>query len=99
MNNILFTPIPIEDLKEVFRDCIRAELQTGIPTASVEVDEFITEKEARQLLRVSKVTLKKWRDTNKIPFYRYGSRIRYKKNELLNGLSQDKKKARRASAL
>ncbi len=99
MNQVLLTSIPVEDLKEVFRDCIRAELQTGIQSAPVEVDEFITEKEARQLLRVSKVTLKKWRDTNKIPFYRYGSRIRYKKYELLNGLSHDKKKARRASAL
>ena len=99
MNNIILSSIPIEDLKEVFRDCIRAELQSGNQSPTIVEDELITEKEARQLLRISKVTLKKWRDACKIPYYRFGSRIRYKRNELLNSAGTVKKRAGRASTL
>lgn len=99
MTNILLSSIPIEDLKEVFRDCIKLELELCKHSSTQPSDELITEQEARQLLKISKVTLKKWRDSNRITFYRYGTRIRYKKNELLNCAEPFMKKARRVVAL
>jgi excisionase family DNA binding protein len=47
-------------------------------------DELLTETEAEALLQISRVTLKKWRDDGKLPYYRYGSRIRYKRAELID---------------
>ena len=82
--NILLSSIPIEDLREVFRDCIKAELEISARTVSQEPDELINEANASELTGISKVTLKKWRDEGKINFYRFGTRIRYKKAELVN---------------
>lgn len=98
-NQVLLSSIPLEDFKEVFRDCIKLELELRNNTSTQPSDELITEQEARQLLKISKVTLKKWRDAKKIPFYRYGSRIRYKKNELLDCAEPFMTKARRVVAL
>lgn len=99
MQNVLLSPIPLDDLKEVFRDCIKSELAIAGRQEPPQPDEFITEEEARQLLHISKVTLKKWRDADKIPFYRFGTRIRYKKAELVATASTTKKgRARRATA-
>jgi excisionase family DNA binding protein len=99
MQNIILSTIPIEDLKEVFRDCLKSELELCNSTSTQPSDELITEHEARQLLKISKVTLKKWRDAKKIPFYRYGSRIRYKKNELLDCAETFMMKARRVESI
>jgi excisionase family DNA binding protein len=99
MQNVFLSSIPIEDLKEVFRDCLKSELELCNRSSTQPSDELITEQEARQLLKISKVTLKKWRDAKKIPFYRYGSRIRYKKNELLDCAEPFLMKARRVVAL
>ena len=54
-------------------------------------DDLITENEAKQILLVSKVTLKKWRDQGSIKFYRIGTRIRYRKSDLLKALEGKKK--------
>lgn len=46
-------------------------------------DELLTEIEASKLLKVTRQTLKSWRDNGKIPFQRVGSLVRYNKSELL----------------
>lgn len=46
-------------------------------------ETLLTEQQAEELLHISRVTLKKWRDEGKLPYYRYGSRIRYKRAELI----------------
>ena len=87
----------MDEFKTVLRDCIKLELSATAPPQSIEKsDDLITENEARDFLRVSKVTLKKWRDEKKIPFYRIGSRIRYKRSELLTSLETIKKYGRAA---
>lgn len=55
---------------------------------------LLTEQQAEELLHVSRVTLKKWRDDGKLPFYRYGSRIRYKRAELLAATEKPLEQAR-----
>ena len=52
--------------------------------------EFITRKQTAQILRVSLPTVNDWTKTGKITGYRIGSRIRYKRNEIENSLSQIK---------
>ena len=85
MSNVI-TTYSEEDFKTVLRDCIKSELsKSAPPQTNPEIEEdLITENEARDCLQVSKVTLKVWRDKGLIPFYRFGTRIRYKRSELLN---------------
>jgi excisionase family DNA binding protein len=81
-----------DEFKTILRDCIKAELCASALQIPPQLsDEFINENQARDLLDISKVTLKKWRDENKIPYYRMGTRIRYKKHELISCLSKDGK--------
>lgn len=98
-NQVLLSSIPLEELKELFRDCIKSELASTLKREPQETDEFITENEARTFLQVSKVSLKKWRDEGTIPFYRFGSRIRYKRAELINSATVSKKLKGRRVAL
>ena len=63
----------------------KAEFQTSAPQKSTEdVDDFLTAKEVSKLLSVSLVTLHKWKRDGKIKFHRFGSRIRFRKSEILN---------------
>lgn len=80
----IITSYTLEQLSNVFSDCIKEELKKFTPQQNKEEDELITEQEASKLLKVSKVTLKSWRDKGQIKGYKFGSRVRYKKGELLN---------------
>ena len=95
MNNLILTSIGIDEFKTFISDCIRLELASSNKPNLEPQDELITESEAQVLLQVSKVTLKAWRDEGKIPFYRYGTRIRYKRLELLNSATTPKKYGRK----
>ncbi len=96
-NDLIFSSIPLEEFKTVLRDCIKIELSASAPPQIPSIsDDLLTENEVRDFLHVSKVTLKKWRDDKKIPFYRIGSRIRYKKSEILLCLNTVRKYGRTA---
>lgn len=88
----LFSAPFIEQLKtEISEDvfnkisCLLEKVQTPAPQT-----EFITRKQTAQILRVSLPTVNDWTKTGKIKGYRIGSRIRYKRNEIENSLSQIK---------
>ncbi len=94
MTNQIISTYTLDELKMVFSDCIKEELKNFTPQQSKEEDELITENEAKDFLKVSKVTLKTWRDKNLIKGYKLGTRVRYKKSELLNSLLTVKKYGR-----
>lgn len=90
-DNIILTSIPEERFKEIFREIF----QERIPSPQTPIDnlhnDLMTENEARDFLRVSKVSLSKWRKENKIKFYRIGTRIRYKRSDLETAIESGKK--------
>ena len=90
MTNQHFATFTLDELKSVIDDRLN-ELIKNLPSPSPKEDELITENEARAILKVSKVTLKTWRDKNLITGYKIGTRVRYKKDELLNSLLTKKK--------
>ena len=74
------------ELVSLINDAIRTELNNHLQSTQnlgPTEERLLTEKEASEKLKVSKVTLKKWRDTKQIPFIRIGTRIRYKESQLL----------------
>lgn len=94
MQDLILSPISIRDFKEVLSGCIREELSNFTNKPIPPLEDFITENEAVKLLQVSKVTLSKWRKDKKIPFYRLGTRIRYKRQELIDSAQLPKKYGR-----
>lgn len=93
-NNFVLSPISLTDFETLIKSCLRSELQSQLPPPPKEEGELITTAEATKLLRVSKVTLSKWRTEGRIKFYRIGTRIRFRKSELLEALQTTKKYGR-----
>jgi len=90
MTNNIFTSLPFEQLKNEISneilDRITPLLQSvNKPTPTT---ELLTRKEASRLLGVSLPTLLDWTKTGKVTGYRIASRVRYKRTELENSLSQ-----------
>lgn len=90
MSNNIFSSLPLEQLKiEISNEILEriTPILQGVnkPTPNV---ELLTRKEASKLLGVSLPTLLEWTKTGKITGYRIASRVRYKRSELENSLSQ-----------
>ncbi|MES2138898.1 MAG: helix-turn-helix domain-containing protein [Bacteroidota bacterium] len=97
MENFIMSSIPINELITVISETVKIEferqnnLSTPIPD-----NEYISRKETARILGVSLPTLNDWSKRQLIPSYRIASRIRYKKDEVLNSLN--KRKFRREAA-
>lgn len=73
-----------EDLKEIVKEAVTAAFEAekqGNPETDI-----LTSREAEALLKVSKPTLIEWRKNGLVPYHRTGSRLYFKKSELLQCL-------------
>ena len=91
MENIVFTQLSIPELRKVFRQEMRQELEFIFQYLKRKESqkngiEYLTKKEAAQIANVATSTIDNWRREGKIPIYRFGSAIRFKKSELLEFL-------------
>lgn len=84
MNETIFSQIPIPEFIELVREVIKEELNSSIIKSNIQdSDELLTLKEACIYLKISKVTIHKWKREGKIEFLRFGNRIRFQKSELI----------------
>lgn len=79
-----------DELKELIRLSIIAAMKEN---QSSSIDEGSKEsllkiEEVSEILKVSKVTVHKWKKAGKIPFHRISNRIFFKKNEILESLKK-----------
>jgi excisionase family DNA binding protein len=89
MQNLIFSQIPIDEFRALISDTVRAEMQKNcISEPKPETELLITRLETAKILGVSLVTLNEWTKQGIIPGYRISSRVRYKKAEILNAVSQ-----------
>jgi len=87
MTNLIFSQIPIDDFKSIISETVRAEIQKiGISEPKPQT-EFITRHETAEILGISLVTLNEWTKQGVIPGYRIATRVRYKKDEILNSIN------------
>jgi len=90
-NATMFTVMPISELCELIKksvaDSFDNELKSFLKNSMKEDEQLLKIEEACQLLKVSKVTIHKWKKQNKIRSYRIGRKIYFKKSELLNSLN------------
>jgi excisionase family DNA binding protein len=91
--NYILTPLSLDELATAVAEKIKAQGPTESQAAPTN-DEMLTVKEVAKLLGVSLVSIHAWKKDGKIKFYLYGSRIRFKKSEVLQiEKYQSKKKA------
>ncbi|HNW70776.1 MAG TPA: helix-turn-helix domain-containing protein [Bacteroidales bacterium] len=84
MNSITIT-IPIEPLRDAVIDILKKELYNSVQLVKPVVNDnvFLTRKETAIILGISLKTLRQWTLEGVITGYRYKSRVRYKKEEVL----------------
>lgn len=88
MTQKISTEFTLDEFKTVIQDAVKNEIEKlnlnkpEIPT------EYITRKETAGILGISLPTLNEWSKQGIIPSYRIASRVRYKKEEVMNSLTK-----------
>jgi hypothetical protein len=91
---VLFCPIPLEELEARFQKIIQEEISKKDQEATLE--KLLSPEETRKLFSpaVSKVTLHHWAKQGRIKQHRLGGRVFYKYSEVLDSLVHLKKYGR-----
>lgn len=76
------------ELKQILREVLQEELthlnlQTPSPNITNEGKDILTRKEAMQLLNCSHSTLYRYQRDGDVPYFKIGSKVLFKKSELL----------------
>lgn len=93
-NNLIFSTITLEQLREVMADTFTEQLANFAPRHKPE-EEYLTAAQVANELQVSKVTLREWDKRNILKPSRLGSRVRYLRSQINQALSTVKKYERR----
>ena len=80
MKKEIFTNLEIQDLEDLIRICIRAELKEM--TNNNENADLMKANEVCEYLRISKVTLFNWLRQGKIIGYHLGTRLFFKRTDV-----------------
>jgi hypothetical protein len=87
MENIIYT-IPLDELMDKFKKIVREEVSTKQETQEPINEKLVKTAYAMHMFKVSAKTIKNWRDSGDLPFYRIKRNIYFKKSELLIKLNQ-----------
>lgn len=88
MQNLIFSQIPIDELKLVISETVRTEMQKNSISEPKPTTELLTRLETAHILGISLPTLNEWTKQGIIPGYRIASRVRYKRAEILEAVTQ-----------
>ena len=82
----MFANFSLDELKEVIQGCVAEAIKKDVE-APQESSDLIKTKEACELLKITKPTLYSWMEQKFINGYYLGSRLFFKKSELLNSIT------------
>lgn len=85
MQSIILQGLSVADLRNLIAEVINEHRQA--PPTNAPVVEFITRREVAKLLQISLPTLDDYSKRGIIPAYRFGNKVRYKRNEVENSLT------------
>lgn len=86
MNDLILSPISLEELEKRIQEIVRTELQNFKIPEKNSPSVYISRKEAAKFLGISLPTLSLWSKTGVIVSYRISSCVRYKREELEKSL-------------
>lgn len=78
----------IDFKNEIVKDVINALKAYSQSEKDPEKEKLLTRQETADLLSVSLVTLWTWTKSDVIPAFRIGTKVRYKKTDVLNALQK-----------
>lgn len=90
MKQVLLSPITLEEWTQVVNTAVENVIKNYKPPTPPPDNEYISRKETARILGISLPTLNNYTKRGLISSYRIGSRIRYKKDDVLESLNQRK---------
>lgn len=90
MQNVILSPIPLTDLVELIGNEVKKVLpikEEPKPQNETNLEGYYTRKEVSDLFHISLVTLNKHTKNKRLNAHRIGSRVLYKKSEVLQALT------------
>lgn len=88
MTELILTQIPKEELMTAISNAVKMEIEKLNLHKPEPLTEYITRKDAKEILGISLPTLNDWSKRGIIPSYRIASRVRYKRAEVMNSLTK-----------
>ena len=86
---LVFTSLPLDEMEVMITRAVRESISTlAAQQPTDNHSELITRKQAAQMLNLSLPTLREYTVRGIVPSYRVGSRVRYKKSEVINCLTK-----------
>ena len=90
MDNLILSPIQRDELATEIANEVIAGIKglLDIQNQPLPEDNYISRKDTAQLLNVSLVTLSTWTKRSILKSYKIGSRVLYKKSEVIESLRE-----------
>lgn len=85
---VILTSILLTDLVSELALVMRKELDARQQTAHPPAEELLTRKQAAELLGITLPTLREYTRRGYLTGYRIGTRVRYRRSELVDGLQR-----------
>jgi hypothetical protein len=88
-NQIILSPLTPTELGALVRSEMEQVLQNWTPPPpdfGANIPDLPTRKQTSEILQVSLVTLNEWSKSGVLPTSKVGSRVRYKKSDVLSAL-------------
>lgn len=89
MGEVMFIQVSLDELKQIIRESVNDAIKVN-QTTEVEraEDALIKIDVVAKILKVSKVTIHKWKKSGRIPFHRISNRIFFKESEIMESLKK-----------
>lgn len=88
-NQIILSPLTPAELGDLVSAAMQTVLHAWTPPPAdfgATIPELPTRKQTKEILQVSYVTLSEWSKSGVLPTLKIGSRVRYKKSDVLAAL-------------
>jgi excisionase family DNA binding protein len=89
MQNVILTPLSIEQLQNFINDAVKTGFEQT-KTQEPERTNLLTRKQVCNLLNITLPTLWEWQRNGTITAYKVGTRLRFKENEVMSTLQRVK---------
>lgn len=88
MDKIILSSVPMVELLTEFRRVVRTELDAREERVLLPREELLTRAQTAHLLGITLPTLREYTSKGLVTGYRLGSRVRYKRTEVLASLQK-----------
>lgn len=86
MSKAVFIPIPLDEFNAKVEALVKEAVKNGMRNQSQ--FQLITIEELMEILKVTKMSIHNWRKDGWLPYYKLGSNVRFKLEEVMEAIEK-----------